>query len=47
VSKSHVEQVKRYIRNQDEHHRKISFIEEVVAFLDKHGVEYDPRYVFV
>jgi REP element-mobilizing transposase RayT len=47
VSKSHVEQVKRYIRNQEEHHRKISFIEEVVAFLDKHGVEYDPRYVFV
>ena len=47
VSKSHVEQVKRYIRNQEEHHRKIGFIEEVVAFLDKHGVEYDPRYVFV
>jgi len=47
VSKSHAEQVKRYIRNQEEHHRKISFIEEVVAFLDKHGVEYDPRYVFV
>ena len=47
VSKSHVDQVKRYIRNQEEHHRKISFIEEVVAFLDKHGVPYDPRYVFV
>ena len=47
VSKSHVEQVKRYIRNQEEHHRKISFLEEVVAFLDKNGVEYDPRYVFV
>ncbi len=47
VSKSHVEQVKRYIRNQEEHHRKISYIEEVVAFLDKHGVEYDSRYVFV
>ena len=47
VSKSHVEQVKRYIRNQEEHHRKISFLEEVVAFLDKHGIEYDPRHVFV
>jgi REP element-mobilizing transposase RayT len=47
VSKSHVDQVKRYLQNQEEHHRKISFIEEVVAFLDKHGVEYDPRYVFV
>ena len=47
VSKSHVDQVKHYIQNQEEHHRKISYIEEVVAFLDKNGVEYDPRYVFV
>ena len=36
-----------YIRDQEEHHRKVGFIEEVVAFLDKHGVEYDPRYVSV
>src|SRR5262249_51016443 len=34
VSKSHVDHVKRYIRNQEEHHRKVSYIEEVVAFLD-------------
>jgi len=47
VSKSHVDHVKRYIATQEEHHRKISFIEEVVAFLDKYGVEYDRRYVFV
>jgi REP element-mobilizing transposase RayT len=47
VSKSHVDQVKRYIRNQEEHHRKVSFQEEVLAFLKKQGVEYDPRYVFV
>jgi len=47
VSKSHVEQVKRYIGNQEEHHRKVSFQEEVIAFLKKHGAEYDPRYVFV
>ena len=47
VSKSHVEQVKRYIGNQEEHHRKVSFQEEVLAFLKKQGVEYDPRYVFV
>ena len=46
VSKSHVEQVKRYIGNQEEHHRKVSFQEEVLAFLKKQGVEYDPRYVF-
>jgi putative transposase len=47
VSKSHVEQVKRYISNQEEHHRKVSFQEEVLTFLRKQGVEYDPRYVFV
>ena len=47
VSKSHEEQVKRYIGNQEEHHRKVSFQEEVLALLKKQGVEYDPRYVFV
>jgi REP element-mobilizing transposase RayT len=46
VSKSHVEQVKLYISNQQEHHRKVSFQEEVVAFLKKQGVAYDPRYIF-
>jgi REP element-mobilizing transposase RayT len=46
VSKSHVEQVKHYIGNQEKHHRKVSFQEEVLAFLKKQGVEYDPRYVF-
>jgi REP element-mobilizing transposase RayT len=43
VSKSHVEQVKLYIANQEEHHRKVSFQEEVLAFLKKQGVEYYPR----
>jgi putative transposase len=46
VSKSHVEQVRRYIKNQEEHHRRLSFQEELLAFLDKQGIEYDPRYVF-
>ena len=47
VSQSHAEQVKHYIGNQEEHHRKVSFQEEVLAFLKKQGVEYDPRYVFL
>jgi REP element-mobilizing transposase RayT len=46
VSKSHVDQARRYIRNQEEHHRKVSFQEEVLAFLNKQGIEYDPWYVF-
>ena len=47
VSKSHVEQVKHYVGNQEKHHRKVTFQEELVAFLRKHGIEYDPRYVFL
>jgi putative transposase len=39
VSQSHVERVRKYIKNQDEHHRKISWNEEVVLFLEKYGFE--------
>ena len=46
VSKSQVDRVKRYIENQEEHHRKVSFQEEVLAFLKEQGIKYDPRYVF-
>jgi REP element-mobilizing transposase RayT len=46
VSKSQAEQVKRYILNQEEHHRRVSFQEEVIAFLEKQGIAYDARYVF-
>lgn len=46
VSKSNAEEVKRYIAGQEQHHEKVTFQEEVVAFLTKHGIDYDPRYVF-
>jgi REP element-mobilizing transposase RayT len=46
VSTSHVEQVKAYIRNQKEHHKKRTFEEEFLAMLKKAGIDYDPRYVF-
>jgi putative transposase len=46
VSKSQVETVRQYIENQKEHHRKVTFQEEVLAFLKKQGISYDPRYVF-
>jgi putative transposase len=46
VSKSHVERVRQYIAGQVEHHRNVSFQEEVVAFLEKQGIKYDPRYLF-
>jgi REP element-mobilizing transposase RayT len=34
-----------YINSQAEHHHKRGFEEEFIAFLRKHGIEYDPQYV--
>ena len=45
VSASGRDQVRRYIRNQEEHHKQVSFIDELVAFLDKIGVNYDRKYL--
>ncbi|MFN3152196.1 IS200/IS605 family transposase [Bremerella sp.] len=46
VSQSGLNDVRRYIQNQKEHHQKQSFKEELIAFLKKHNLEYDERYVF-
>jgi REP element-mobilizing transposase RayT len=46
VSQSKVGEVKRYLANQEQHHRKVTSQEEVLAFLKKHGIRYDLRYVF-
>ena len=46
VSKSQVEQVRRYIAGQEEHHRRVGFQEEVLAIRKKQGIQYDPRYLF-
>ncbi len=46
VSSSNLDQVGRYIQNQEMHHRKNSFEDEFRALLRKHGVEYDPKYAF-
>lgn len=46
VSQSNLDSVKTYIANQKEHHRKMSFKEEFVALLKKHGIPYDERYVW-
>jgi len=45
VSESNVPEVVRYIRAQEQHHRRVPFQEELVAFLKKHGIEYDERYI--
>jgi putative transposase len=46
VSASQKDKTIAYIRGQKEHHRTRTFQEEFLEFLNKHGVEYDPRYVF-
>jgi putative transposase len=46
VSASQVSKTIAYINNQKEHHRKRSFKEEFLELLNKHGIEYDARYVF-
>lgn len=46
VSQSKLEDVKTYISRQEQHHRKLSFREELLAFLKKHNVEYDERYLW-
>jgi putative transposase len=35
-----------YIKRQAEHHRERSFEDEFVAFLKKHAIDYDPKYVW-
>ena len=46
VSKSQLPEIIAYVENQREHHRTKTFQEEYLAFLRKHGVEYDEKYVF-
>src|SRR5437773_12394944 len=44
VSHSNVEEVRRYIARQKEHHQQISFRDEFIQFLKANGIEYDERY---
>ncbi len=39
VSESHLQLVREYIRNQEEHHRTKSFTEEINEFMKKYGWE--------
>jgi REP element-mobilizing transposase RayT len=46
VSHDRVDAVRRYIENQEEHHRTVSFQYEYREFLRKHNIEWDERYVW-
>ena len=46
VSQSNLAEVIRYIENQEEHHKRMTFQEEFLALLQKHNIPYDERYVW-
>ena len=45
VSESQLEKVLAYIRHQEEHHREMTFDEELRTLLQKHGIQFDERYL--
>jgi len=46
VSYSHLETVKRYIATQTDHHRNVTFQEEFLAFLRRHDLDFEERYLW-
>ena len=46
VSESQVGRVRQYIRDQEKHHRRMSFAEEFEALLKSNGIEFDKRYLW-
>ena len=46
VSSSNIAAVIKYIETQEEHHRKLGFEDEFISLLKKHGMPFDPKYVF-
>jgi putative transposase len=45
-AKSQISKVADYIHNQPEHHKKQTFKQEYIEFLEKFEVEYDEQYLF-
>lgn len=45
-SHSHIDNVFKYIKNQEEHHKKETFRDEYIKMLKAFGVEYDEQYIF-
>jgi REP element-mobilizing transposase RayT len=45
VSESQVPKVRRYIARQEEHHRTISFLEELKVILRAHGLPFDEHHL--
>ncbi|MFO0964025.1 MAG: transposase [Gemmataceae bacterium] len=46
VSQSNVATVLRYIENQEKHHKRMTFQDELRELLRRHGMEFDERYLW-
>ena len=46
ISPSHVDDLRTYIADQENHHRRETFQDEFRRLLKKYGVDYDERYVW-
>jgi len=46
VSSSNVDAVRNYIAHQEQRHRRVTFQDELLGFLRKHGIEFDERYLW-
>jgi len=46
IGYSQIEAVRDYIAGQEEHHRKVSFQDELRTLLKRYALEYDERYVW-
>ena len=47
VSESNIPQVREYIKNQEEHHKKMTFQDEFRELCKRHNIEIDERHVWV
>jgi hypothetical protein len=46
IGVSQIDATVAYIETQFEHHRKKSFQEEFLEILERHGIDFDPQYVW-
>ncbi|MFQ3167504.1 MAG: hypothetical protein ACI8QI_000030 [Limisphaerales bacterium] len=45
VSWTHIPVLRRYIANQEAHHKQTPFVDELKQLLEKNGVTFDPKYL--
>jgi len=46
VSPSLYDKTKTYIKNQEEHHKQMTFHQEYIMFLERYGIEYNEKYLW-